>query len=175
MPNDSNWISLTCKVILYERLCNKIGFQAMGNIMQLLASRLLSFPQQPHCVSQSKPSECSYSNHSQTQYSTGSGVAKTGEKTQSWKLESSPRVEPKWSGSTHLVPTQATPKKQSRFLTAATSPKFMSQCMHSDYTSPTGSVEQVQKRAGAAEVGHSDRLWEAKGSCPQVRAERGLP
>ena len=45
MPNDSNWISLTCKVILYERLCNKIGFQAMGNIMQLLASRLLSFPQ----------------------------------------------------------------------------------------------------------------------------------
>lgn len=42
MPNDSNWISLTCEVILYERLCNKIGFQAMGNITQPLASRLLS-------------------------------------------------------------------------------------------------------------------------------------
>lgn len=114
--------------------------------------------QQPHCVSQSKPSECSYPNHSQTQYGTGSGVAKTGEKTQSWKLESSPRVEPNLSGSTHLVPTQATPKKQPRFLTATIPPQFMSQSMHSDYTSPICPVEQIQKRAEAAEVGDSAKL-----------------
>lgn len=43
------------------------------------------------------------------------GWPRQGEKTQSWKLESSPRVEPmKWQH-LHLVPTQVTPKKQSRF------------------------------------------------------------
>ena len=46
--------------------------------------------------------------------------------------------------------------------------------MKKDHADTAYLVEWFHNRAGEAEPGDSDQLWETKGTCPQSRVERGV-